>query len=59
MKNKILRCERCGDETLHRTTKSMGSKRGGFHVRREVKHCNECNLRTINNKKLNKTYTRG
>ena len=58
MKEKILYCEFCKEETRHLTTEKMGHKRTSYHKRREIKHCTQCNKRTIKNRKKNYTYTK-
>ena len=56
MKRKLLNCERCNEQTIHLTTKKMSRKREHYRTRRTVKHCLGCNVRTITNMKINKTY---
>ena len=51
MKRRIIRCERCNDETLHLVSKKTAHRRTSWYTRREVKHCTGCNMRTIKNKK--------
>lgn len=59
MKEIIMRCENCKDDTRHLTTKKISTTRTGYKTRRTVKHCCKCNMRTITNMKLGKTYTKG
>lgn len=56
MKEKLLKCEKCNEQTRHLTTKKMSVHRGSYGVRREVKHCTKCNVRTVHNMKLNRVY---
>jgi len=58
MKECIMECRYCNEDTRHLTTRRFGNmgKRIGYRLRREVKHCTQCNKRTITNGKENKTY---
>ena len=51
MKRRILYCEECKEDTRHLVTKKLGSKRGKFRTRRDVKHCCKCNIRNVKNHK--------
>ena len=57
MKRKLLRCERCQEETVHAVTHkfTVAGRRAG-KLRREVKNCTQCGRITI--KGRTKTYIR-
>lgn len=58
MKEKLLNCEFCNEETRHITFKKGSGKGGSHRTKREVKHCTKCNIRTIKNFKQKNTYTK-
>lgn len=58
MKEKILRCEYCNEETRHLVFRVGSTRKGSRKSRRDVKHCTECNKRTIKNYKQNRSYVR-
>jgi len=47
MKQKIMKCDKCGIETRHLIGKKESVQNG---AKREFKHCCECNQRTIKSK---------
>lgn len=48
MKQKIIRCENCKEETRHLVGKKHSVQNGG---KREIKHCLLCNKRIIKNRR--------
>ncbi len=58
MKEKLLNCDICKELTRHLTFSrySQKGRRVGYRQRRQVRHCTQCNIRTIYNGKQNITY---
>ena len=54
MKQRILRCDKCGEDTRQLVGKKHSVQNGG---KREFHHCTKCNIRTIKSKK-NGQYTK-
>jgi transcription elongation factor Elf1 len=53
MKERIIHCDNCNKDTRQLIGKKESVQNG---AKREFRHCTNCNLRTIKNKKEGKTY---